>query len=62
MTLPGVAFSIPKVRRLQPQRLFTAALDWLAGQQDPGNILVGRALDVTRDRARQPGIISHDLP
>jgi hypothetical protein len=31
-------------------------------EQHPGNILVGRALDVTFDRAPQPGITSHNLP
>jgi hypothetical protein len=59
---PGVVFIISNVRRLEQQRLFAAALHWLAGQQDPGNALVGRALDVTRDRAGQPVISSHDLP
>ncbi len=62
MTLPGVVFVIPTVRRLQQQRLFAAALHWVAGPQDPGNVLVGRALEVALDRARQPVITSHDLP
>jgi hypothetical protein len=62
MTLPGAVFIIPNVRRLEQQRLFAAALDWVAGQQNPGNILLGKALNVTLDRARQPGITSHDLP
>jgi len=37
-------------------------LDWVAAQQDPGNTLVGRTPDETLDRARQPGITTHDLP
>ena len=59
---PGVVFVIPNVRRLEQQRLFAAALSWVAGQQDAGNTLVGKALDVTRDPAGQPVIGSYDLP
>jgi len=59
---PGVVFIIPNVRRLEQQRFFAAALSWGAGQQDPENALVGRALDMTLDRAGQPAISSHDLP
>jgi hypothetical protein len=62
ITLPATMFIIPGARRPEQQRPFAAALDWVAAQQDPGNTLVGRTPDETLDRARQPGITTHDLP
>jgi hypothetical protein len=59
---PGVVFVIPNVRRLEQQRLFATALNWVRGQQDPGNALVGRALDITADPAGQAIVTSYDLP
>jgi hypothetical protein len=59
---PGVVFVIPNMRRLEQQRLFAVALSWVRGQRDPGNALVGRALDVTVDRAGHPVLRSYDLP
>jgi hypothetical protein len=62
ITLPAAKFIIPNARSFKQQRPLATAADPVAAQQDPGNILVGRALDATLDRARQPGTTSHDPP
>jgi hypothetical protein len=61
-TLPAAKFIIPNARSFKQQRPLATSSDPVAAQQDPGNILVARALKATLDRARHPGITTRDPP